>query len=137
LHLAALWLQGSDGTIAFDWTHVPAHPTMTRSAPVAGIAGGLLFFLLPSLFSVIVLAVLWLTRHRHNILLHGVLLVYLVFDLVINIVGYESGISDFRFLQVVSLSFIIMASVVTVLMAWAGYMCVLLLADVRRKAEGV
>lgn len=99
LHLVALTLQGSSGVITFHWGF-PAHPETMRTAAVDGVIGGLFYLLLPSCFSVLLLAVLWLTRRRAAFLTHVVLPVYLSFDLIINILHNGSQASDFRFLQV-------------------------------------
>ena len=101
LHLLALEAQGSSGTIAFDWSF-PPHPSTSRLAPVAGIAGGLLFALLPSIVSIGILFVCWFTRKRAGLITHIMLPIYLAADLVINIGKFASApYSDFRFLTAV------------------------------------
>jgi hypothetical protein len=101
LHVLALRLQGISGHVNGDW-HLPAHPSTTREGQIVSIWGGLLFLLLPSIVSVCVIIVLLLTQP--NVWTHGVLGTYLVFDIIINVLGYRSPASDFRFLQVVSVS---------------------------------
>jgi len=96
LHYAALKMQGSDGHIVFGM-----HPYIVRTAPLINIWWGLFYVLLPSIVSVlIIVAVLKSTWSKtKNPYVHFVLPVYLVFDLIVNVVGYRSGISDFQFLQ--------------------------------------
>jgi len=107
LHLLALEAQGSSGTVTFDWSF-PPHPSTSRSAPVAGIAGGLLFALLPSIISVALLFVCWFTRRRAGLITHIMLPIYLAADLVINIGKYASApYSDFKLLTAVPLGSLI------------------------------
>lgn len=101
LHVLALQVQGIGGHVNADW-HLPAHPSTTREGQITSIWGGLLFLLLPSIISVGIIVVLLVTGP--NVWTHGVLGTYLVFDLVVNVLGYRSPVSDFRFLQVVSMS---------------------------------
>lgn len=96
LHLVALKMQGADGTVNFDW-HFPSAPSTTRLTPVAGIAGGLFFVLLPSIVSVFILVGLWLTRKEAMFLSHVILSTYLAFDLIINMSRYSHVTSDFHF----------------------------------------
>ena len=113
LHLLALQLQGSTGYI----TH-GNHPSTTRTAPVEGVAGGLLFALLPSLISVILLFAIWFTRKYAGILFHIMLPSYLVFDLIINIDKFTTQYSDFGFLVAVPAGTWIAIAVSIVLMLW-------------------
>jgi hypothetical protein len=99
LHYVALQLQGADGHINFDWSF-PPHPSITKVGQVAGIGGGLLYLLLPSVVSVLLLLVLWVSRSKAGLLTHVVLPAYLTFDLIINILKYEMVQSDFHFLTV-------------------------------------
>ena len=101
LHWFALEVQGSSGVISFDFGHVLAHPSITRTAPVRGVVGGLFYVLAPSLFSIAVLIALWLTRRTPGFLSHIVLPVFLVMDLILNIWHYGSPESDFHFLVAV------------------------------------
>lgn len=117
MHLTALKLQGSDGYIDFDWSF-PAHPSTTRTTSVNGIIGGFLFLLAPSLLSLLILGVLWATRKGANYWTHFVLAAYLTFDLIINVVGYRSPSSDFRFLQAFGLSHAI-AVIGSTILIWA------------------
>jgi hypothetical protein len=93
LHLAALALQGSGGTITWDWGF-PPHPFIVRE-PIQTVAGGLFFLLLPSVVSVIVLAIFALMKPRAAIVGLGT---YLAFDLTINVLGWRAPISDFHWL---------------------------------------
>jgi hypothetical protein len=107
LHWVALKMQGSGGTINFDLWHFPATPSITRSAPVAGIAGGLLFLMLPSVVSVLLVTMMWLWHDKHitsihALLSHVVLPLYLVFDFGINVWKDELPQSDFHFLVALS-----------------------------------
>lgn len=97
LHFAALKLQGSDGYMSLDFSF-PAHPTTTRTQDLSGLTGALIFYLLPSLVSLLILATIWLTRNKGNEWTHFVLPAYLCFDLIINIRNYTNPISDFRML---------------------------------------
>lgn len=97
LHLAALRLLNIKGSITFDWTHFPAHPSIARYEPLQTVSGGLLFLLLPSIFSAGVLLFLWLTRQHAGILTHIILPSYLVTDLIVNMITFKNPISDFRF----------------------------------------
>lgn len=118
LHYAALKMQGLDGHIAFDWGF-PAHPSTTKEGQIASIEGGLLFLLLPSIASLAILCVLFMTRP--NVWTHFVLGVYLVFDLIINVRGYAAPFSDFRFLQVLPPSsgvLIVCAGMAGALLVW-------------------
>jgi hypothetical protein len=99
LHWLALKVQGSAGTISFDWS-LPAHPAITRSLPVDGVAGGLIFLLLPSLVS-IALIIAAMIGHPFLEGAGVVIPVYLCLDLLINIMGYKGTISDFHFMVVV------------------------------------
>lgn len=123
LHLLGLKMQGISGTINFDWRHWPAHPSITRMGQVQSIGGGLLFLMLPSIISVAILALLWMTRNTPNMFTHFVLLVYLSFDLIINIVGYRNPISDFRFIIAVPGGLMIAGVSAITIMSFAGYMC--------------
>jgi hypothetical protein len=100
LHLLALKMQGLSGTISYDW-HLPSHPTTTRIGQVRSVWGGMLFLLLPSVVSMAILFVCWLTRKSASIVFHVALPVYLIFDLVINVMKYNNPYSDFRFLSLV------------------------------------
>lgn len=98
-HLLALKLQGSDGYINFDYGF-PSTPSVTRTAPVNGLIGGLFFILAPSILSVVLVALLWLTRRRAALLTHVALPTYLVADLFINVSRHTHATSDFHFLTV-------------------------------------
>ena len=97
LHVLALRLQGSDGYIVHDWSF-PPHPSTVRTAPVAGVLGGLFFLMLPSIVSMLLLIGVWLTRKSAALLSHVVLPVYLLFDLLVNIMKFGRPQSDFHFL---------------------------------------
>lgn len=99
LHALALQLQGTEYQIAFHWGW-PAHPTITRLGEVEGVAGGMLFLLLPSLASVVLLLVLfWSARvQRVTLLTHVSMPAYLAFDLIVNMLKWRGNISDFHFL---------------------------------------
>lgn len=99
LHLAALKMQGSDGYMTFDW-RFPSAPSTTRTMPVVGIPGGLLFALLPSIVSVFILFALWMSRKEAMFLSHVILPSYLAFDLIINMMRYSHVSSDFHFFSV-------------------------------------
>lgn len=99
LHLLALKLQGATGTINFNW-RFPAQPTTTAITAPTTIAGALFFQLLPSLFSVCLLIILMRKTRYVNEYTHFILPAYLIFDLILNVRGYASPISDFRFLQI-------------------------------------
>lgn len=107
-HLLALRLQGSDGVIAFDWSGWPAHPSITRTAPVAGIAGGLLYVLMPSIVSVLLLIGIAFMRSARLL----PLAMFLVMDLVANVMKARNPISDFHFLTALP-----MPSITTVALA--------------------
>jgi hypothetical protein len=101
LHRVALKLQGIDGKIHYDFS-IPAHPSITKQGEIRGIVGGLLFVLLPSLVSVLALIGLHLLLPRVDwgdweIGAHGLIL-YIVFDLIENILRFQGSISDFKFL---------------------------------------
>ena len=113
LHLLALTVQGSAGFI----TH-GNHPSTTRTAPIAGVAGGLLFALLPSLVSILLLFIIWFTRKHAGILFHIILPTYLVFDLVINIAKYNTQYSDFAFMVAIPAGTMAAIAVCVVLMLW-------------------
>jgi len=98
MHYLALKVQGVDGHINVDWSF-PPHPSITKQGKVAGVFGGLLYLLAPSLLSVVILAMLWVTRKYASLLTHVVLPAYLTFDLTLNIVKYARPESDFHFLS--------------------------------------
>lgn len=100
LHMVALYAQGGEGYINFDWSF-PAHPSTTRTTDLSGPVGALLFYLLPSIVSAVLLIGLWFSRKWHEVVTvwsHFVLPTYLGFDLIINIRGFQNPISDFRVL---------------------------------------
>lgn len=99
LHVVALWVQGVDGSVAFDWSF-PASPTTTPSVPLGSVGGALLFQLFPSVVSVVLLGLLLVRVWWVNEFSHFVLPVYLGFDLVVNIRGFMNPVSDFRVLRV-------------------------------------
>lgn len=117
-HLAALKMQGAEGVINFDWSF-PSAPSTTRTTPVSGIVGGLFFVLLPSIVSVIILTMLFLTRKEAMYLTHVIVPAYLAFDLIINMTRFEHMTSDFHFFTVLP-SFIpvVLAGVVGVFALW-------------------
>ena len=98
MHYAALKLQGSEGTINFDWMHYPAHPSTTRTAPVAGILGGLFFILAPSLLSLVILIAMTMRKRLQT--WEGAIALYVAVDLILNIYTSKGAISDFKFLTV-------------------------------------
>ena len=100
LHIVALEMQGLSGSINFDWSF-PAHPSTVAVVKPGSVAGGLLFQLLPSVVSVVLLLVIVLSRAYATVWTHFVLPAYLGFDLLVNVVSYSLPTSDFRFLQVV------------------------------------
>jgi hypothetical protein len=100
LHIVALYAQGSTGTIDFDFSF-PAHPTVTRTSDLNGVPGALLFYLLPSIVSILILFGLWIRRNKGSVWSHFVLPAYLGFDLIINLRGYQNLTSDFRVLTLV------------------------------------
>jgi len=119
LHFVALRVQGVDAQIVFDWSHWPAHPSTVKLGQVAGIPGGLLYLLLPSLFSLGLLCGLWVSRVRASFLTHIVVPVYLVVDLVVNVMGYRSPTDDFHFLVVFPSAVPLLLSAVLLLgVAW-------------------
>lgn len=126
LHWVALKAQGSSGIIHFDW-HLPAHPATERTAPVAGIAGGLFFLLLPSVVSIILMV--WLLVRRTG-WFDMTLSMYLGFDLIINVWKYQLPFSDWRFFVVMDGGWIFSAVI-------AGTVMVLLAANVVQEWENV
>lgn len=118
LHLVALKMQGADGVINFDW-HFPSAPSTTRMTQVHGIAGGLLYMLLPSIVSVILLIGLWLTRKEAMLLTHVSLTAYLAFDMILNMMGYKNVISDFHFFTVLPAAIpIVLSGIVGLFAVW-------------------
>lgn len=101
LHLVALTVQGVKGQVHYDWSF-PARPWISREGQLASLGGGLLFLLLPSVVSIVILVLLWLTRRSASLLTYIVLPAYLGFDLVLNILKFSNPISDFHFLVLVS-----------------------------------
>lgn len=96
-HYLALQVQGVPAKMNFDFGF-PSHPSITRMGSIS-VIGGLFFLLAPSLLSIALLAVIWLTRRSSAaILTHLVLPAYLTFDLVLNIIKFQNLISDFHFL---------------------------------------
>jgi hypothetical protein len=104
LHLFALNAQGLNGKITMDFSFPPRPFTELVGAGPSGVAGGLFFLLLPSLFSLAILGLCWLTRKQASLFTHVILPVYLTFDLLINIGKNSLPTSDFRFLQALPLS---------------------------------
>jgi hypothetical protein len=100
LHYAAMRIQGVQGYMTMDWGF-PPHPSTTHTTGFASISGALLFYLLPSIVSVLILAGLWATRKWANVWTHFVLAAYLGFDLLVNILTFQSRNSDFKVLQVI------------------------------------
>lgn len=123
LHWVALQLQGSAGHIHFDW-RLPATPFIERTAPLAGLGGGLLYLLLPAMVQAGIVAWLWRTRAHATLALHGVLGVYLSYDLLRNLLGFMSPTSDFRMLQVLPFGgiaaglFMVLVSVTAMQLLW-------------------
>lgn len=99
LHALALQLQGADYHIDFDFGW-PPRPTITHLGGVGSAAGGLFFLLLPSLFSVALLFVLFLLARgqRVSVISHIALPAYLAFDITVNILKWRLPTSDFFFL---------------------------------------
>lgn len=97
LHWLALRLQGVDGIITQEWSF-PPHPSITRVGQVAGLGGGLLYLLLPSVANLGVLGLLWLTRKRTTVVTHIAPAIYVTFDLCVNIAKFNLPLSDFHFL---------------------------------------
>ena len=124
LHLFALRLQGIGGVINYDW-HYPAHPYITKIGDINSISGGLLFVLLPSIVSLILMATFHILLPRvkwgdWEIAAHAVV-VYLAFDLAINIMKFNGSISDFKFLTVVPGGKIYATLAVTITMLWCAW----------------
>jgi hypothetical protein len=122
LHALALELQGVDYQIAFDrgW---PAHPTITRLGEVGGVAGGLLFLLLPSVFSVLLLlCLIWWAKP--SLVTHVALPAYLSFDLIINVVKWRVPTSDFAFFAVLPAPDLLAAGIAFVMVVLAGIVIV-------------
>lgn len=94
LHLVALKLQGSDGYIERSYG-IGATPHTVRTAPVAGVAGGLFFLLLPSI--VTALCLVWAATRKNQLGILG-LAVWLGFDLSLNAMQFRSPGNDFHFL---------------------------------------
>lgn len=97
MHLAALAVQGIDGQIHFDNSY-PPHPFTERTGQIQSVAGGLLFLLAPSLLSILLLSIIWLTRRSATIISHIILPAYLGMDLLVNVMGFRSPTDDFHFL---------------------------------------
>jgi hypothetical protein len=124
LHAIALRLQGISGTINYDW-HYPAHPYITKIGDISSVAGGLLFVLLPSVVSLILMVVFHVLLPRvkwgnWEIAAHAVI-VYLAFDLAINIMKFSGKISDFKFLTAVPGGKIFATVSVTAIMLWCAW----------------
>ena len=103
-HWLALQVQGSHGDIYPDWREpfmTDRSPHVTRTAPVAGVVGGIFFMLAPHLVSLAILSVAWLTRRRASLFTHLVLPFYLVMDILVNLMSYKNAVSDFHFLVLV------------------------------------
>lgn len=93
LHLGALRLQGLDGLIHYNW-EFPAHPSIDRIGVPHSVTAAMFFLLAPSIFSVLLIVVLFCTKPR--VMVHGGLGIYLLLDLFVNLRGYMSPISDFH-----------------------------------------
>jgi hypothetical protein len=98
LHYAAMRIQGVPGYMTLDWGF-PPHPSTTHTAGFTSAFGAMIFLLLPSIISVVILGILWRKRKYANVWTHFVLASYLGFDLIINVLTYQSANSDFRMLQ--------------------------------------
>ena len=116
LHWTALQLQGSHGSIHFDWGW-PAQPYIERTAAVSGVLGGLLFLLLPSIVSVAILLLIFRARSKAT-LLHISLATYLSFDLIINVLKHRLPQSDFHFLIALPLFAPILLASTVVFVSW-------------------
>jgi hypothetical protein len=95
VHLAVLVAEGGRGSVVYDW-RFPPHPFI-RYAGVAGTAENLML-LAPSLLSVVLLGVVWLTRRWATIVTHVAFPTYLCIDLVVNVAKFSGASSDFRML---------------------------------------
>jgi len=101
IHYMTLHAFGGEGFITFDWLHWPAEPFMTHSF-IPGVVSGVLYRIMPSLLSVAILSILFLTRSKPALLTHIAFPLYLTFDLVVNIIGQTTKGNDFYFLTVLN-----------------------------------
>jgi hypothetical protein len=125
VHLLALRVQGLDGVISADWSHWPAHPSVTPSSKASSVGGALLYYLLPSLVSCVVLCCLWFFVRPH-VVTHVGLATYLLFDLVLNVVRHSHATSDFHWLSAVPLWTVCVYGVISVLFVWHARVCSLM-----------
>jgi len=125
LHLFALRLQGIDGHIDYDFSHLPSHPSITKIGDIQSVSGGLLFVMLPSAVSIVLMAIFHILLPRVSwnhweVGFHG-FAVYLAFDLAINIMKFGGPISDFRFLTAILGGKLIATVAVTGIMLWCAW----------------
>lgn len=119
LHKVALLAQGSDGDIVFDW-RFPPHPFVVRQA-VSGLAGGLFFLLLPSVVSVLLLVWISLASPKGW---KAALGVYLVFDLIINLRGFNQPSSDFHWVIAVPNGVVVLYGAIVLLFLTGSFICI-------------
>jgi hypothetical protein len=122
LHRLALQAQGLDGMITYDWGF-PPHPFVTPSASRRGVFGGILYLVLPSVFSIFLMILFHILLPRvkwgdWEIAGHGLIL-YLVFDFIENIRKYRNIGSDFYFLTAVPLGNVLAGVLMLSVSLWA------------------
>lgn len=115
LHLLALNIFGQQGTIVFDWI-LPATPVVNYVFAGVAVWQALIVFLLPSAINILLIALLGSIRTRFPTIKIGAI-AYLAFDIILNIRGFQSPTSDFRWLQAVNHSAI-----------WQSFMIILVIA---------
>ena len=121
LHYAATFLTPVDRPqIAFDLYHIPATPTISYQVSTENVTyiEYWFFLMLPSLFSILILAILSLTDTA-NIITDVSLPIYLAFDLIFNI-WKVLPTSDFIWLHVLPFATILRAGCVGIVVVWLG-----------------
>lgn len=110
LHYLALKILGGEGIIHFDFV-IPSTPYLSYDLHTS-IFGWLFFLLLPSLFNVLSLIIIWFTKSKPNYSVHVIFSAYLCFDLIINLIHINTSKSDFRFLQLFPFSNVFLITVI-------------------------
>jgi len=134
LHSVAAWFQGVHVEVIYDFTHVPSQPVVEWTGQFNSMFGWQLFLLAPVCVAILLLVSLLLTKGAW-IESHISLPIYLCIESVMNVLKYDSAISDWRILDSFTGGYYVSLLVTAVIMILTGVVVARALNIIKKKQD--
>lgn len=134
LHSVAAWLQGVHVEVIYDFSHIPSQPVVEWTGQFTSMFGWQFFLLAPVCVAIVLLVSLLFTKGAW-IESHVSLPIYLCIESVMNVLKYDSVISDWRILDSFTGGYYVSLLVTAVIMILTGAVVARALNIIKKKRD--